>query len=120
MQTLSKASPEHKVTPLTFQLRGNWDEASSKEQKECIDRAIETCHLVCHVIAPDSGVKLFQILHRQPINTPEEKIPGDLIAMITAYKNAPSRNLKTEILSIYAYRYPNERLKKAYMSILRG
>ena len=34
--------------------------------------------------------------------------------MITAYKNAPTRNLKTQILSIYAYRYPNERLKKLH------
>ena len=36
--------------------------------------------------------------------TTEEKLPGDLLAMNTAYRNAPTRNFKTQILSFYAYR----------------
>ena len=69
METLSKASAGHKIKPLTFQLKGDWDEASYKQQEECIDRATEACHLVCHVIAPDSGKKLFQILQSQRDDT---------------------------------------------------
>lgn len=114
METLSKANPEYKVKPLTFQLKGNWDKASTKEQEECIDRATDACHLVCHAIAPDDGKKLFQALQRQREDTTEDSLPGDLLAMITAYKNAPTRNLKTQILSIYAYRYPNEKLKRLH------
>ena len=114
METLSKANPKHKVKPLTFQLKGSFDEASIEEQEECIDRATEACHLVCHVIAPDDGEKLFQTLQKQNDQTTEESLPGDLLAMITAYKNAPTRNLKTQILSIYAHRYTNEKLKKLH------
>ena len=114
METLSKASAGHKIKPLTFQLKGGWDEALYKQQEECIDRATEACHSVCHVIAPDSGEKLFQILQRQRDDTAGEDLPGDLLAMITTYKNAPTRNLKTQILSIYAYRYTNEKLKKLH------
>ena len=31
-----------------------------------------------------------------------------------AYKNAPTRNLKTQILSLYAYRYPMKKLQKLH------
>ena len=31
-----------------------------------------------------------------------------------AYKNAPTRNLRTQILSLYAYRYPMKKLQKLH------
>ena len=34
--------------------------------------------------------------------------------LATAYKNAPSKNLKTQILSLYALNYTNEQLKKIH------
>lgn len=36
---------------------------------------------------------------------------GDLVALMQAYKNAPTRNLKAQILSLYAYRYPMKKLQ---------
>ena len=31
--------------------------------------------------------------------------PDDLVVLMTAYKNAKTRNLKKQILSLYAHRY---------------
>ena len=37
---------------------------------------------------------------------------NDLRTLATAYKNAPSKNLKTQIFSLYALNYTNHQLKK--------
>ena len=39
---------------------------------------------------------------------------NDLRTLATAYKNALSKNLKTQILSLYALNYTNEQLKKIH------
>ena len=104
MDILSKADPGHKVETLTLQLSGKWDNASKSEHDECISIAKEASCLLCHVIAPDEGKKLYQTLQMPQDQTTEEKLSGDLLAIITAYRNAPTRNLKTQILSFYAYR----------------
>ncbi|KAK3753674.1 hypothetical protein QZH41_003321 [Actinostola sp. cb2023] len=113
MEMLSKVAPGHNVEPLTFQLKGEWNSASLLDQEHCINRAKEACNLVCHAIAPDEGEKLFQNLQNTHANAIEETdLPGNLVAMIAAYKNAPTSNLKTQILSIYAYEYTSEKLKR--------
>ena len=38
----------------------------------------------------------------------------DLVVLMTAYKNAKTRNLKKQILSLYAYRYPLSTLKNIH------
>ena len=40
--------------------------------------------------------------------------PDDLVVQMTAYKNAKTRNLKKQILSLYAHRYPLTKLKKIH------
>ena len=40
--------------------------------------------------------------------------PGDLVVLMTAYKNAKTKNLKRQILSLYAYRYPMSMLQKIH------
>ena len=40
--------------------------------------------------------------------------PDDLVVLMTAYKNAKTKNLKKQILSLYANRYPMTKLKKTH------
>ena len=54
-----------RVSPLMFQLKTTWDEASEEEKQICIDKATEACNLVCDVIAPKARQELFQSCCRQ-------------------------------------------------------
>ena len=40
--------------------------------------------------------------------------PDDLVVLMTAYKNAKTKNLKKQILSLYAHRYHMTKLKKIH------
>jgi hypothetical protein len=44
-----------------------------------------------------------------------ETVSDELITLMQAHKNAPTRNLKTQILSLYAYQYSAKKLK-SYMN----
>ena len=44
----------------------------------------------------------------------DDSAPDDLVVLMTAYKNAKTRNLKKQILSLYANRYPMTELKKIH------
>ncbi|KAK3751918.1 hypothetical protein QZH41_007936 [Actinostola sp. cb2023] len=44
----------------------------------------------------------------------EDPLPDDLVVLMTVYKNAKTRNLKKQILSLYAYWYPMDTLKKVH------
>ena len=57
---------------------------------------------VCNVIAPRGSEEV------------NEVCSDDLTTLITAYKQAPSKNLKTQILSIYAPRYSARFFKKIH------
>ena len=100
------------VIPLTFQLKPTWDEATEDEEEVCIEKAMEGCSIVCGIIAPNAGDELLQSCV-QLSDLESECASGDLVALMQGYKNAPTRNLKTQILSLYAYRYPNEKTPKA-------
>ena len=59
--------------------------------------------IVCQIIAPNAGDELLQsCIQLSYLET--GCASGDLVAPTQAYKNAPTRNLKTEILTLYAYR----------------
>ena len=66
---------------------------------------------VCNVIAPRGSEELLQAFKTPAVN---EVCSDDLTTLITAYKQAPSKNLKTQILSIYALRYSARFLKKIH------
>ena len=113
MVTLSEKTNVGKVTPLTFQLKSTWDEATESEKEICIEKAMEGCSIVCEIIAPNAGEKLLQsCVQLSDVET--EHVSGDLVALMQAYKNAPTKNLKTQILSIYAYRYSMKKLQKLH------
>jgi hypothetical protein len=103
------ATSADQVSPLTFQLKTTWDEAKEDEKEVCIDKAIEACNLVCAVIAPKAGQELFKSCCMS-----EEDTYGDLVPLMQAYSKAPTRNVKTQILSLYAYRYPVRTLQRIH------
>ena len=80
-----------------------------KWKSKHVRTAKEACQLVCHVIAPRDGEKLFQVVQLQQ-NCGIARDTG-LEALIAAYKKAPSKALKTQILSIYANRFTATELK---------
>ena len=65
---------------------------------------------MCDVIAPKAGQELFQSC----FSPDKETNYGELIPLIQAYSNATTRNVKTQILSLYAYRYPVKKIQKIH------
>ena len=96
--------------PLTCQLKVPWKNATPEEKSQYVDQAKDDCRLVCTMIAPKSGLELYESLVPQSTNEPS----SELVALMTAYKNATTRSLKLQILSIYAYRYPAHVLMKLH------
>ena len=111
MESLNQvATNAGRASPLMFQLKTSWDEASEQEKEVCIDKATEACSLVCDVIAPKAGPELFQ-----SCVTPEKDTHfSDLVLLMEAYSIASTKNLKTQILSLYAYRYPVKTLQRIH------
>jgi len=65
------------------------------------------------LIAPNARDKLLQLCV-QLSHLETESASGDLVTLMQAYKNAPTGNLKTQILSLYAYHYPMKKLQKLH------
>lgn len=112
MSDIANQMPGGKYEPLVSQLQTPWDKSSKKEQTRFIEKARDDCMLVCKVIAPEDADKLFgAITAKSEVKYP---VSGDLEMLMTAYKNANSKNVKTQILSLYAYRYATDALKKIH------
>ena len=110
--TLSEQTRINKMTdPLTFQLTGAWDNISTEEKGICIEKALEACKVVCEVIAPNSSNDLFDAV-KSAESRPE--ISEELVTLMLAYQNAKTRNLKLQILSLYAHRYPVKQLQEIH------
>ena len=102
---------EQKVKHVSVRLSKEWEEATANEKALCLDHVEEACRAVCNVIAPRGSEELLQAFKTPAVN---EVCTDDLTTLITAYKQAPSKNLKTQILSIYAPRYSARFLKKIH------
>lgn len=84
--------------PLTAPLTKKWEDATPIEKSDCLKTAEMSCRIVCGVIAPNSKEKLYEALTMAN----KVQMSNDLVALATAYKNAPTKSLKTQILSLYA------------------
>ena len=108
MQNLSQVASVDSPDPVAFQLNKSWEEATEGEKEECISKAAQASRLICNIIAPQSGEILYQSLpHDKPVSQ-------DLETLMKAYASAPTRNLRTQILSIYAYDYPIKKLQSLH------
>jgi len=46
MASVSQKAKVGKVSPLTFQLKSAWEEATDKEKEICTDKAMEGCSVI--------------------------------------------------------------------------
>ena len=76
------------VVPLTFRLTSKWDEATKKENGLCTEQVGEACRAVCGVIAPKDSDKLLRSFLQ---SNNDMGYSNDLKALVTAYKQAPTR-----------------------------
>ena len=103
MDNLSVQTKIGNVSSLIFQLKSSWDEATEDNKEVCTEKAMEGCSILCQIIASNSGDELLQsCVQLSYLET--GCASGDLVALMQAYKNAPTRKLKTQILRLYAYR----------------
>ena len=79
---------------------------SPEEQTYFVRKATEACKIVCSAIAPDDGETLFKAV----CNPEGPNVESELKPLLEAYRNAPSKVAKTQILSIYANKYPARKL----------
>ena len=112
MASLSEGMKGISIEPLQHPLQSTLQHVSLKERAEYTEKAKAACRVVCTTIAPNDGENLFKLV-QQP---EEERISEELLSLLMAYKNAPTKNIKTQILSLYAYNYSIERLKELHES----
>ena len=101
-----------KFQPLKAPLTKRWEVATSNEKENiyCLKTAEISCRLLCSVIAPNDLDKLYEAL----VMAREKQSSHDILKLTTAYKNAPTKNLKIQILSLYVLNYSTEELKKLH------
>ena len=112
MESLHAVGKGEKPSELTSQLQNNWDIISQKEKNMCIEKAIEASKLICTVIAPNDSEKLFQAMAHHDRSL--QNLTQNLHPLMTAYAQAPTKSLKTQILSIYAYEQTISDLQKVH------
>lgn len=93
------ASPHAARERLSSQVKSSLTQVSKKEQLRIIEKVTENCLLVCKVIAPKNGEELSQCMTKSTGETISNHPASDeLVGLMTAYKNASTRNLKRQIL----------------------
>ena len=92
--------------PLTFVLKKDWASVTETEKQMCEKKVDDACRVVCRVIVPSSSEELLKsyITHMS-------RSDNEVEALILAYTQAPTKSLKTQILSIYALRFMSRELK---------
>ena len=102
----SKVEPD----PLTSQLNTSWDDTPKSKKDLFVEKAAHACKIVCEAIAPNAGDDLYEATMSSTL----PQVSDDLVALMSAYQLASTRNAKLQILSIYAHRYTTETLIKLH------
>ena len=95
---------------LTSQLTSTWNDTPTTKKDLYIETARKACMNVCDAIAPNAGEELFSAT----AYSSQPQVSDDLVALMSAYQLAVTRNAKLQILSIYAHMYPTETLIKLH------
>ena len=103
MESLYAVAHGEKPSELTNQLQNSWEIVSQKEKNLYVERATQASKLICKVIAPNDSEKLFQSMTHHDRSL--QNLAQTLHPIMTAYVQAPTKTLKTQILSIYAYEH---------------
>ncbi len=87
MASLSEGMKGISIEPLQHPLQSTLQQVSLKERAEYTEKAKAACRVVCTTIAPNDGENLFKLV-QQP---EEERISEELLSLLMAYKNAPTK-----------------------------
>ena len=63
MSHLASLTSFKEIRPLSFRLTSNWGETTQSEKEACIEKASETCQVICEVISPNASEELFQAMN---------------------------------------------------------
>ena len=108
MDVLQTCSGERRSSPLTCQLQTKWERVSQEEQTFFIRKTTRACKTVCSAIALEHGEALLEAVSK----TDGHDVENELRPLLEAYRDAPSKDTKTQILRIYACRQVS--CKEAY------
>ena len=95
-------------SPLTSRLKTSWENFTELDRQKSQEKALQGCLRVCEVVAPKAKGDLFQALSKSSAIA-EDDLSEELSALMTAYRDAPGKSVKLQILSLYAYRFPTEK-----------
>ena len=75
----------------------SWEKGIAEQRQHCVQKALEDCMLVCDVIAPNDGKRLFQAMMARDQEKGDDKPVTDDVekTLRSAYKNAKHKNTKT-------------------------
>ena len=96
-------------SPLTSRLKTSRENFTELDRQESQEKALQGCLRVCEVVAPNAKGDLFQALSKSSAIAWEDDLSEELSALMTAYRDAPGKSVKLQILSLYAYRFPTEK-----------
>ena len=84
--------------PLNIQME-SWEKSTAEQRQHCVQKAIEDCMLVCDVIAPNDGKRLFQpMMVRYQEKGDDKPVTDDVVeTLMSAYKNAKHENTKIRL-----------------------
>ena len=101
LQALKKCSDKGRTSPITSLMETDWAKVSREGQTYFVRKATEACKIVCSAIAPDDGERPFHAVCKPD----SPNIENELQPLLEAHRDAPSKETKTQILSIYANKY---------------
>ena len=105
------ALSDARVEPLESKLESDWASASENEKARWEMHVDEACRAVCRVVAPKASDELLAAYRKSSVAGKVENQPRTHAenALVAAYQNAPTKSLKTQILSIIRTKVYSER-----------
>ena len=116
---ISSSSADN-FSPLTSRLKTSWENITELDHRKSQEKVLQSCLLVYEVVAPNAKGDLFQAPSKSSARASEDDVSEELSALMTAYRGAPCKRVKLQILSLYAYRFPTKRLITNHMSPSRA
>ena len=114
IDSLADAIQKFRITHLESQV-DCWEKCSFPEKSGFAQKAGEACQLVWDVKAPWDGEALLKAVVDQKHKC-KTSIDVGLQTLTVAYQNAPTKSVKTQILSIYADRFSANELKRIHQT----
>ena len=112
MSQQAKSASADNFSLLTSRLKTSWENTTELDPQKSHEKALQGCLLVCEVVAPNAKDDSFQALSKLSSRESEDDLSKELSVLMTAYRDAPTKSVKLQILSLYAYRFSTEKLMR--------